>query len=348
MTAVAFEVQVVPRGITFGVARGETVLQAADRQGVSLKYGCRHGNCSTCKYLLVEGEVDHGPASPYSLSESEREEGWALLCCAVPLEDLVIEDTAPLDGRAYPVITPSVRLAMVEEVEPLGGEMIRLVLAADADPLPFYPGQFVELALPDHDTWRCYSLACAPSEARRPSFVVEQLPGGAFSGQVATFERGQPLAVRGPFGDAYLRPGDDPVLLVAGGGSAIAPILSILRHAAETGDRRELRLFYGTRTPQSLVCLEEIESYERQLSLETTLCVSDPGYGDSPASFVGGVTQAIQHLVADASVFDAYVCGKAEMCERVGRLLEAKGLRDGRCFADPFFSAISGVAVGQP
>ena len=90
-----FRVRLEPSGQQFDVAAGETVLNAALRQGVALQYGCRQGNCSSCKYFLSEGEVDFGRASPYSLSEREREEGWALLCCATPLEDLEIGGFGP-------------------------------------------------------------------------------------------------------------------------------------------------------------------------------------------------------------------------------------------------------------
>ena len=82
--ASGFEVVLEPSGLRFEVAPGETVLGAALRQGIPLEYGCRQGRCSSCKYFLREGEVDLGAASPYALSEQEREEGWALLCCATP------------------------------------------------------------------------------------------------------------------------------------------------------------------------------------------------------------------------------------------------------------------------
>ena len=44
--------------------------------------------------------------------------------------------------------------------------------------------------------------------------------------------------------------------------------------------------------------------------------------------------------VGDATGLDAYLCGKPEMCESVQRLLEAKGLEEGRTFSDPFYPAL--------
>ena len=100
-------IRLAPSGTSFEAAEGEAVLNAALRQGVSLRYGCRHGNCSSCKYLVTDGEVDFGKASPYSLSEREREDGWALLCCAHALSDLEIQVPEDHAERLLQVIRPA-------------------------------------------------------------------------------------------------------------------------------------------------------------------------------------------------------------------------------------------------
>ncbi len=149
-----YQVRLTPDGATFEVAPGETVLDSALRNGIALEYGCRHGNCAACKYLLTEGDVDFGNASPYSLSEQEREDGWALLCCATPLEDLEIQDRAEEDLRRLPVISPELRVGQVRDCERLTESLWRLALSLDK-PLTFYPGQFVELGVPGrNDDWR--------------------------------------------------------------------------------------------------------------------------------------------------------------------------------------------------
>ena len=44
-----------PVGVEMTVAEGETVLDAAFRQGISVMHGCKEGQCSSCKSLLIEG-----------------------------------------------------------------------------------------------------------------------------------------------------------------------------------------------------------------------------------------------------------------------------------------------------
>ena len=46
-------VHIEPSGHTFSVEPGESILDAALRQGFTLAYGCRNGACGSCK-----GKVD--------------------------------------------------------------------------------------------------------------------------------------------------------------------------------------------------------------------------------------------------------------------------------------------------
>ncbi|HEY0411284.1 MAG TPA: FAD-binding oxidoreductase, partial [Candidatus Dormibacteraeota bacterium] len=238
-TSEIHQVQLTPDGRSFEVLPGESVLGAALRQGVRLKYGCLHGNCSSCKYLLLDGEVDFGVASPYSLPPGEREDGWALLCCATPLCDLEIQSSTVHDPRMLPDLVPEERCSEVAGVEHLGGDLWRLRLDLDR-PLRFHAGQYVQLSVPgSQDDWRAYSISSPPSLQPAAEFVARRIRGGRFSGRIDRLARGTAIRVRGPYGVGYLREGSDPVLLVAGG-SGIAPILSILQQAAEHDDPRML------------------------------------------------------------------------------------------------------------
>jgi ferredoxin-NADP reductase len=52
------------------------------------------------------------------------------------------------------------------------------------------------------------------------------------------------------------------------------------------------------------------------------------------------IAQVIQRELADASPFDAYICGPPPMCDSVSVILAAKGLPEGHAFLDRFFSAV--------
>lgn len=331
--------RVEPSGKEFPVKPGEYILDAALRAGVPLKYGCRHGNCSSCKYLITDGDVDYGNASPYSLSNAEREDGWVLVCCATALGDLEIQDDRVLDTRQLPVLVPKEFTAEVLGVDSLTPSLRRLRLQTDPQ-VVFYAGQFLEVAVPGvEDQWRSYSIASAPGSDDGVEFVIKVTDGGRFSGQLDTLTPGTEIRLRGPFGTGYLREGDRPILLIATG-SGISPILSILEHAALEEDKRAFTFFYGVRTAAELPCESRIKDLGTLLDLTYLPVLSRPtlecGWEGEPSR----VTIAVLRMIDDGSPYDAYVCGNPDMCDAVTVLLEAKGTPEESIFADKFFPAI--------
>lgn len=66
----------------------DSILEAAEANGLDLDYGCRMGNCTACQQTIVSGEVEYPNGHT-----GEPEEGSALLCCSTPKDDsdLVID-----------------------------------------------------------------------------------------------------------------------------------------------------------------------------------------------------------------------------------------------------------------
>ncbi|AZL72707.1 pyridoxamine 5'-phosphate oxidase family protein [Pseudomonas oryziphila] len=58
-----------------------TLLELAERRGLSPDFSCRGGSCGTCKTRVVSGQV-HYPNPPAELPDS----GSVLICCAVPAQ----------------------------------------------------------------------------------------------------------------------------------------------------------------------------------------------------------------------------------------------------------------------
>lgn len=334
-----YSARVEPSGKQFTIKPEEYILDAALRSGVPLKYGCRHGNCSSCKYLVTDGEVDYGNASPYSLSNAERDEGWVLLCCATALDDIEVQDDRVLDARQLPVLTPEEFTAEVLGVDPLTPGLRRLRVRTGR-PVHFYAGQFLEVGVPgEPGQWRSYSVASPPDSATEIEFVVKVTDGGRFSGRLDDLAPGTEIRLRGPFGTGYLRQGDGPVLLVATG-SGIAPILSILEHAAGTRDRRSFTFFYGARTAGELPCEPRIRELTTRLDLTYRPVLSRPTPECAWPNEPSRVTSVVLRTIDDGSPYDAYVCGNPAMCDAVTTLLEAKGTAEESIFTDKFFAAV--------
>lgn len=87
------EVSVIVDGAmrTFTAEKGrENVIDAGLRHGIELPYSCKGGVCSTCRCLLVEGEVDMDVN--FALEDYEVARGFVLACQSYPVTDKVTLD----------------------------------------------------------------------------------------------------------------------------------------------------------------------------------------------------------------------------------------------------------------
>jgi ferredoxin-NADP reductase len=127
----------------------------------------------------------------------------------------------------------------------------------------FRAGQHLDVRLtaPDgYQVQRSYSVASAPELEGLYELVVERLEGGEvspFLHDVA--EVGDAIEIRGPFGGHFVwSPEDGGPLLLVGGGSGVAPLMSILRHRAALGSVVPVVLLYAARTWDELTFREEL------------------------------------------------------------------------------------------
>src|SRR6201746_2947995 len=80
-----------PVGVEMEVQEGETVLDAAFRQGISVMHGCKEGQCASCKSKLVDGDIELLKYSTFALPESERDTDHILLCRTLAFSDITVE-----------------------------------------------------------------------------------------------------------------------------------------------------------------------------------------------------------------------------------------------------------------
>ena len=71
------------------VRPGESILEAGLRGSVPLQFSCTMGGCGHCKITVESGDV--ATDEPNCLSESERQAGQSLACCARPHGRVVVQ-----------------------------------------------------------------------------------------------------------------------------------------------------------------------------------------------------------------------------------------------------------------
>ncbi|MBI3373414.1 MAG: 2Fe-2S iron-sulfur cluster binding domain-containing protein [Betaproteobacteria bacterium] len=222
-------VKVVPGGQEFFVEGADTVLEAALHAGLAMAYGCSIGTCGECKARVVAGSLKKVRHHDFRLTEAEKLQGCALLCCHTALTDLVIEANV---ARGAAEIPPQSITAHVRKMDPLSEDVILLeVLTPRTSRLRFLAGQSAIVELGGvKATW---PIASCPCEERRIQFHVRRIAGNRFSDYV--FHRlriGEAVALEGPVGEFVLRDEEPrPLVFVAWGWEGFAPVKSVIEHA---------------------------------------------------------------------------------------------------------------------
>jgi NAD(P)H-flavin reductase/ferredoxin len=291
-------------GEDISVEPGETLLQAALRQGIEFPNSCRVGGCGACKCRVTSGEVRELTETSYLLTADELEQRTILACQSTPLTDVSIA-----------VDLPEAIGGAVERQSRLTHDITRLDIRLDR-PLEHRPGQFAQVRLEGlPDTVRSYSFATPPRPDGRVSFFIRRVPGGALSGHVHdTDVVGQRVDVTGPAGDFWLRGAASPLLFVAGG-SGLAPILAILEAAAEEGVRRPMTLLFGARAQRDLYALDQLADIASRWRGAFTVVpvLSDEPEGSGWRGARGLVTEHMpEHLTAQTHT---YLCGPPGMVD---------------------------------
>ncbi|HEY4568435.1 MAG TPA: 2Fe-2S iron-sulfur cluster binding domain-containing protein [Kribbella sp.] len=326
-----------PVGIEIEVDEEQTILRAAAEQGVMLMHGCKEGQCASCKSFVLDGEdIDLDRYSTFALPDYELEEGYTLLCRAHAFEDLTIELLNYDEEMIRSGLPIQERSAEVVAITPVTHDLRHLVLKLSGPgELKFFPGQYVDITVPDGNASRSFSMANTSSrENGQLEFVIKVYPGGLFSEFLdRRLKVGDHLDLSGPFGVFTLRDNPDARLVFVGGGAGMAPILALLRSMAERGIDRPTTFYYGSRTQLDLCFEDELRALEQRLPRFRYVPALSEEEWDGES---GLITDVVRQLEPDLSGADAYVCGPPPMVEAAIPLLERLGVVSKHIYYDKF------------
>ena len=333
-----FQITVQPSGHQFACEADDTVLGAAIKAGIGLPYGCKNGACGSCKGKVLAGAVEHKAHQQRALTADEKEQGYALFCCATASADLVIEAREVGGSSDYPVRKMPSRVSTIERVAP-DVVIITLQLPAN-EALAYRAGQYIEFMLRDGKR-RSYSLANAPSLEAPLSLHIRHMPGGLFTEQVfGTMKERDILRFEGPMGTFFLREESEKPIVMLASGTGFAPIKALVEHMIHLKSTRPVALYWGGRRPQDLYMQALCREWEASLpNFRYVPVVSDALPEDGWSGRRGFVHAAVMEDFPDLSGHQVYACGAPVVVDSARRDYVAKcGLPAEEFFADAFTS----------
>ena len=311
---------------------GETVADAAYRQGINIPLDCRDGACGTCKCLAEAGRYELG--EDYiedALSAAEADQGFVLTCQMRALGDCVVR--VPASSQVCRAGQGTFQ-ASISAVRQLSASTIALSIKGEAlSQLAFLPGQYVNLGVPGSEQTRAYSFSSLQRDGE-VSFLIRNVPGGLMSSFLTGLAKaGDSMTLAGPLGSFYLRDIRRPLLLLAGG-TGLAPFTAMLEKIAEQGSEHPLHLIYGVTNDFDLVELERLEDFAARIpQFSFSACVANP---ESQYPRKGYVTQHIEPAHLNRGDVDVYLCGPPPMVEAVSQYIREQGIAPANFYYEKF------------
>lgn len=237
-------VQLQPSGHDFFVDGNDTLLESSLRVGMPVNYGCSNGNCGKCKARLISGDIKKVRNHDYVLTESEKIQGYFLMCSNTAVNDLVIEAEEARDEDDIPIQSIEARIRKLDIHQEIGILNLRM---PRTERLRFMAGQYVYLSF--GDTSGKYYIASCPCDELNLQFHIPMDTNLKFPKKLRSHgKRNDKVCIKGPYGNYYLNKESERPLIFIAHETGFAPIKGLIENAIALEKSQWIKLFLSSDT----------------------------------------------------------------------------------------------------
>ena len=319
-----FQIQIDGSTKDFPCALGDTLLRAALRAGIGFPYECNVGSCGNCKFELLEGELQSNWSDAPGLSDKDRLKNRWLGCQAQACSNARIK-VREMEHYA-PVHLPLQTAASLTHKRAITHDLHEFSFECDAA-LSFASGQYALIHFSDVPGPRAYSMSQGGGSRQRLDFQVRLTQGGLGTQKLFSMPLGEKVRIDGPYGMAYLREDAPRDILLVGGGSGLAPMVSLARGALSLHTRpfQNIHFIYGARGARDICGLDMLNELPLWASMgHYTPVVSNASVDEvlPPGCERGFVHEVVQKFHAhDLGNMEIYFAGPPLMAQAMLKLL---------------------------
>ena len=297
-----------------------SILNSAERAGLSFPYSCRDGRCSSCKCKVLSGETEC-LSQELGLTENQRLQGWILSCVRAAKTNLELEVE---DLGGLPLIKPKTFPCKVDSIRKISNDIVIVVLRLPpSSKVEYFSGQYIDIIA--GDIRRSYSIANAPANNHLELHIKKVEQGSMSEYWFEKVKQDDLLRINGPLGTFFLRDVAGKNLVFLATGTGIAPVKSILESLNDKAENEQpdsVTVYWGGRTPSDLYWnLSECNypaCYEPVLSRPLAGWLGAVGY----------VQDAFLATSPDLTKTVVYACGSDDMIHSASKLLNHHGLKE--------------------
>lgn len=328
LRVVSARVTLRPSGREFQIEGNDSVLKGALKAGLAPSYGCGNGNCGLCKARVVSGEVRPVQAFDYVLSAAEKAQNYTLLCSHTAVTDLVVE---ALEAESPADIPEQQLVARVKRITVLDAQTRQLhIQTPRSQRLRFFAGQSVTLGIAGGtaDFGGDYPIASCPCDDRNLLFHIgSDMNSGEGGDEFAqrlfadAIKPGDPINVRGPWGEFVLQKDATRPLLFACCDRGFAPVNSLIEHALSVAAAESITLCWAATRVDGHYAARQCRAWAEALDdfIYRPVSAADPA--DAANTLFAGLNDSVA-----LAACDIYVAGPAAFVAALQKHLAGIGI----------------------
>jgi ferredoxin-NADP reductase/Na+-translocating ferredoxin:NAD+ oxidoreductase RnfD subunit len=205
----------------------------------------------------------------------------------------------------------------------------------------YAPGQFMVWSLPHRHpdlrgTRRWFTLSSSPTESELMITMRFSDESSSFKQAIRRMEPGDHMTANGPGGEFTLPEDPDQPLIWLAGGIGITPFRSMAKHLYDTGETRDITLFYGNPSVESIVFKDLFDSVAPTIGLKPVYALTDQTpEGDQYESGIIDADMIKRHAPSYAQAM-FFLSGPQPMVESMETMLRGLGIKRDRITTDYF------------
>jgi CDP-4-dehydro-6-deoxyglucose reductase len=322
-----YNVRLSPSDVEFSVQDGQSILDAALAENITLEYSCSNGQCGECKATLQSGNVDEKSHAAHV----ELKENQILTCMSYPNSDLVlraeyIKELQHIKRKTIP--------AKVDEIKHILDDVLILTFRLPPTAgFEYLSGQSIELLW--NGQKRSYSLGTNKVISNTIELHIKKVEKGIFSDFLFNvLKENQLLRFYGPLGTFFVRDSKQPIIFLCTG-SGFSPVKSMVEQLIESNSERQVYIYWGGRYRTDLYSFLPKQWVKEYKNINFTSV-----YSKETKLMKGEAKGYCQHEVLkqhqNLNGYEVYACGSDQMIHDAKKLFINHGLQNDKFYSDSF------------
>lgn len=203
----------------------------------------------------------------------------------------------------------------VKEVKTITPDVKVLRVKSSMNPLP---GQFIEVSIPG--IGECPLASCSYNDEYIDILLRN---AGNVTAAIFNLKKGDEISIRGPYGKGFPLDLKKKDVIMAAGGTGIAPVTSFIEYIEKNRDKfGDVDIYFGFRSSDYVLLKDRIEKWKKKFNVTVTLDQKAEGYEQG---FINQIIEKKKQKIFNAS---AFVCGPEIMMKSITKTLNKMGLEN--------------------